>query len=104
VRALLRRISALAYFYCGFELELDYKGLIKRAGRVDTAQESLRWEKLQRNSSRQGRKLDISGFLGEIEYVGELSEFYPLLMLGELVGVGKGAAFGLGGYEVMRGI
>jgi CRISPR-associated endoribonuclease Cas6 len=100
LRALLRRISALAYFYCHLELDLDYKGLIAWAEQVGIAQDNLRWEKLVRRSSRQGRKIDISGFIGEIEYAGELAEFMPVIRLGEIIGVGKGAAFGLGRYEV----
>jgi len=44
--------------------------------------------------------MKMGGFVGEVEYRGELTEFVPLLMLGEKLRVGKATGFGLGRYEV----
>jgi CRISPR-associated endoribonuclease Cas6 len=51
---------------------------------------------LTRYSSRQESKLGIGGIMGEIGYSGVDEESRQLLRLGELIGVGKQAVFGLG--------
>lgn len=45
--------------------------------------------------------MKMGGFVGQVEYRGELGDFVPLLKLGERVNVGKGTGFGLGRYAVM---
>lgn len=44
--------------------------------------------------------MKMGGFVGEVMYRGELSDFLPLLKLGEKIHVGKGTGFGLGRYEI----
>ena len=44
--------------------------------------------------------MKMGGFVGKVEYKGDLSEFIPLLRLGEVIHVGKGIVFGLGRYEI----
>lgn len=44
--------------------------------------------------------MKMGGFVGEVEYRGEIREFVPLLKLGERLNVGKGTTFGLGKYQV----
>lgn len=102
IRALLRRISTLAYFHCGTELDLDYKGLIARAEAVKTSSSSLIWHDWERYSTRQKAKLKMGGVLGEATYTGPVQEFYPLLLLGEHLHVGKGTSMGLGKYQIVR--
>lgn len=51
---------------------------------------------LTRYSSRQESKLGIGGIMGEIGYSGVDEESRRLLRLGELIGIGKQAVFGLG--------
>ncbi len=42
----------------------------------------------------------LGGFLGKISYEGDnLKEFLPLVFIGTLIHIGKGATFGLGRYE-----
>jgi hypothetical protein len=100
-RTLLHRISLLSYFHCGKELDLDFTGLIERAGRVVTESKSLRWHDWERWSARQETKIKMGGVVGRIEFSGDLGEFLPYLRQGEMVHVGKGTAFGLGWYEVV---
>jgi CRISPR/Cas system endoribonuclease Cas6 (RAMP superfamily) len=45
--------------------------------------------------------MKMGGFVGKVDYQGNLAEFFPLLKLGERVHVGKGTAFGLGKYEIL---
>jgi len=46
---------------------------------------------------------ELSGFVGEATYEGELSEFLPWLALGELIHIGKHTAWGNGRIELQPG-
>ncbi|AEG16479.1 hypothetical protein Desku_2979 [Desulfofundulus kuznetsovii DSM 6115] len=100
IRNLLRRLSSLAYFHHGEELKLDFTGLIARAARVRLAEDHTRWVDWERFSARQDSRIKMGGVVGRAVYEGEVAEFIPLLRLGELVHVGKGAVFGMGKYRV----
>ncbi|OPX90703.1 MAG: hypothetical protein A4E53_00880 [Pelotomaculum sp. PtaB.Bin104] len=102
VRNLLRRLSSLAYFHHGWELDLDFTGLIERATEVRLVQDHTRWVDWERYSSRQDSKMNLGGMVGRVEYEGDLGEYIPLLRLGELVHVGKGAVFGMGKYIIFK--
>jgi hypothetical protein len=43
----------------------------------------------------------MGGFIGAVEYEGNLEEFLPLLILGQYTHVGKYAVWGNGRYEVV---
>ena len=102
VRALLRRSSALARFHCGAELDLNYRQWIEQAAEVRQVAAQVRWYDWERYSQRQERKIKLGGLVGEVEFAGEWGPFVPLLHLGTDLHVGKGTAFGLGRYEIMR--
>ncbi|TEB12816.1 CRISPR system precrRNA processing endoribonuclease RAMP protein Cas6 [Pelotomaculum propionicicum] len=102
IRSLLRRLSSLAYFHHGWELELDFTRLIERAALVRMVEDNTRWVNWERYSSRQDNKMNLGGVVGRVVYEGDFSEFIPLLRLGELVHVGKGAVFGMGRYRILR--
>ena len=102
VRNLLRRVSMLAAVHGRARLELDYRGLIDRAGEAETRSSALRWFDLERYSNRQQTKMSLGGFTGEVEYAGKaIVEFLPLITAGELLHLGAGTSFGLGRYEIM---
>lgn len=102
VRNLLRRISTLYYFYHGYEMvEADYKGLIERVAKVRTVASDLRLVDWERYSQRKDVKMNMGGLIGQVCYEGDWQEFWPLVRLGEVVHVGKGCVFGLGGYGVI---
>ena len=103
LRALLRRISALSYFHGGERLEADFAGLAERARAVRLVRDGTFWRDFPRYSSRQEARMDLGGLVGEAVYEGELREFLPWLVWGELVHVGKNATFGLGRYRVHAG-
>ena len=44
--------------------------------------------------------MKMGGFVGEVEYLGGLTEFVPLLRLGEKLRIGKATGFGLGRYVI----
>ena len=101
MRNLLRRLSWLAEVHCEEKWDMDWKGLINRAKeRVSTVHSDLRWHDWERYSQRQATKLKMGGFLGEITFEGDLTEFLPVLKLGEYLHIGKGTVYGLGKYEI----
>ena len=100
VRTLLRRISSLSYFHCGRRWETDYRGWIERAQEVETETAEVRWVDWERYSTRQRQRMNLGGIRGRVTYAGELTPFLPLLRLGELIHVGKGATFGNGQYRM----
>lgn len=101
-RNLLRRISLLSYFHCGEKLDVDFRGLIKESEGIETGENSLRWYDWERFSVRQGEKMKLGGFIGRIDFSGTFTSFWPYLVLGEFIHVGKGSSFGLGKYEIIR--
>ncbi|MBZ0161049.1 MAG: CRISPR system precrRNA processing endoribonuclease RAMP protein Cas6 [bacterium] len=100
IRNLLRRLSALSYFHCGRQLNLDFKELIAQAQKIKADKTDLRWVDWTRYSNRQKRKIQMGGLIGQVTYSGPLAGFLPFLRLGELVHVGKGTVFGLGKYTL----
>ena len=103
VRTLLRRVSSLSYFHCGQRWETDYRGWIQQAQEVETETAEVRWVDWERYSTRQRQRMNLGGITGRVTYKGELTPFLPLLRLGELIHVGKGATFGNGQYR-MEGV
>jgi len=103
VRSLLRRVSSLLYFHCNVDLNLDFKEMIERAGSVETRQNRLNWHDWERYSNRQKTRMKMGGVLGSVQYEGDMTEFSPLIKLGEQVHVGKGTSFGLGKYMIEEG-
>jgi len=101
-RSLLRRISLLAYFHQGIELdkELDFKELIQSAEKVKTLDKRYRPYRWNRYSNRQEKSIQMDGIIGEGIYQGDFTPFLPFLKLGELVHLGKSTAFGMGLYRL----
>jgi hypothetical protein len=96
------RINALSYFYCGKGLDMDFKAFGESAEKVRTVSDSTRWVESARYSRRREVTHDLSGFVGEVTFEGELEMFLPYLKLGEYLHVGKNAVFGNGWYEIVR--
>lgn len=100
IKRLRDRINALAHFYCDDTLDVDHKAFGERAEAVRTIHSHVRWEDRDRRSWRTGLSHDMSGFVGEVMYEGEIAEFLPLLILGQYTHVGKYAVWGNGQYEI----
>jgi hypothetical protein len=100
VRNVLRRVSSLYYFHCGEQWEFDYRETIERAKEIRSAELNTQWIDWERYSGRQKTRLKMGGFVGEAVYEGDLTEFRPLLLLGQLVHIGKACVFGNGRYEI----
>lgn len=96
MRTLMRRVSSLASYYCDDSISAEFRWLASLCEAVAMSDSSIRW--VEWGGGRQGGKL--SGLTGEVILTGVPEEFIPFLLLGELLKVGKGAAFGLGRFSV----
>ncbi|GFO70801.1 hypothetical protein GMLC_43800 [Geomonas limicola] len=90
-RALMRRVSSLAYYYEGLELPLDYRWLSQAAASVQPLGSDCRLEVWN------GRP---AGLIGSVTFAGDLEPFHLLLQLGGATHLGKGASFGFGRFQL----
>ncbi|MBM4330698.1 MAG: CRISPR system precrRNA processing endoribonuclease RAMP protein Cas6 [Deltaproteobacteria bacterium] len=82
-------------------MKVDFRGLIKDSEAIQIKDSHLRWHDWERYSARQDTRMKLGGFIGRIDFSGDLSDFWPYLSLGEFIHVGKGSSFGLGKYEIL---
>jgi hypothetical protein len=102
IRRLRDRASSLAAFFGDGPLRLDFKGVSTLADTVRLVQDRTRVVIVNRSSCKTGRRHDIGGFVGEATYEGEaIGMLMPLIRIGEVLHVGKHAAFGNGRVEVV---
>ncbi len=94
------RISTLRALYGAGPLEIDFRAMGERAAAVRMTRCDLQRTEVDRLSSRTGQRHPLGGFVGEVEYEGELGEFLPYLRLGKWVGVGRQTVWGKGEVEV----
>jgi len=98
---LLRRVSLLCTFH-EHAFETDFRGLVQQARSVHWQAHKLQLKRLTRYSSRQRRKIDLSGLVGRLELSGDaIQPFWPYLRLGEQTLLGRGTVMGLGSYRLI---
>lgn len=100
VKALLGRVSSLAYFHCGQRWETDFRGWIDRAAEVEMTTTDTTWVDWGRFSGRQQQRIEMGGLVGTAAYSGALAPYRALLALGALIHVGKGTVFGNGRLQL----
>jgi hypothetical protein len=101
MRALSRRLHTLAALQGGDPHVWDARALPADPEALDWQPRWLRWHEWTRYSSRQNTLMQFGGLIGEIDLAGPaLGACWPALWLGQWIHVGKGTAFGLGGYRV----
>jgi len=96
------RISTLRALYGGGPLEIDFRGMAARAARVQLFASRLEYKSTQRRSSKTGQVSPLGGFVGEVEYTGDLAEFVPYLMAAQWTGVGRQTVWGKGALQVLE--
>jgi len=102
LKRLRDRINALCTFFGHGPVDVDFRALGERAERVRTVSAEIQWVERFRTSSKTRQRHELSGFIGEGTYEGELREFLPWLALGEMVHAGKHTAWGGGRIEVLN--
>lgn len=100
-RSLIRRIGLLAYFHCDLEPDFDFRRLIYLSKQVQTMEDQTIWKDWSRYSTRQNKTMPAGGLLGNISFQGDIEPFWPFLVLGQDLHVGKNTSFGLGKYELL---
>jgi hypothetical protein len=90
--SLLRRVSSLAYYYDANEADLDYKLLAREAAAITCTDDHF--------SLATGNDWRVTGLMGYGSFQGDFNGLLPFLRAGLYVHVGKGAAFGMGAYEI----
>lgn len=97
MRNILTRIANLAYAYSGYTDFLHFPEIIYDAGSVHTVKENFTWEDWRSRAVRESNsKVRLGGCLGDVSYRGEITAFWPILRLGEILHIGKNTSFGLG--------
>jgi hypothetical protein len=91
IRAVMRRISSIAYYYGEVEMDVDFKSLVERSHNIETVDESLSVERLPQF---------IEGMTGYIVFEGDLTDFSMFLSIGKEFNLGKGSSYGAGCYNV----
>ena len=97
MRNVFRRITLLAV-HSSTAYTIDYHGLLQKAESIER-DSRLKWFDWQRYSNRQGKWMNMGGFVGDIVFSGDLYEFLPYIKMCEFLNVGKGGSFGLGEFE-----
>jgi hypothetical protein len=94
------RIGNLITLYGSGQPDLDFAGLSARAQRIAITKSTLTHQATSRFSGRHSGEHPIGGFLGVVEYAGDLTEFVPFLRAGEWTGVGRHTVWGNGQLEI----
>lgn len=101
LRILYRRLRRLAELYGGDPDGFDARGLDTLAASLRLTPQRLHWHEWTRFSSRQNTLMQMGGLIGDILLDGpSVADVWAALWLGQWTHVGKGTAFGLGGYRV----
>jgi len=95
---ILRRVTAMLAVWCGCEELFDSAELLACARQLEVSQNELKWLDWRPLKSRN----EAGGVCGSVVLEGpRLASLWPILKLGELFGVGKGAAFGAGQFRLV---
>ena len=109
--SIITRIKYLSFFYSQRSNPLqrkenplngvfNFRELLEESKKIEIKQDNLYWFDWERYSKRQNRRMTLGGFMGDITFEGDFSNFIPFLLFGEDVHVGKNTAFGLGKYLI----
>jgi hypothetical protein len=90
------RVSTLRALYGAGPLEIDFKAMGERAGRVQMKRCEIERVNAERRSGRTGQRHSLGGFVGVAEYQGDLAEFAPYLEIARWTGIGRQTVWGKG--------
>jgi CRISPR/Cas system endoribonuclease Cas6 (RAMP superfamily) len=97
--AIIRRVHILSRtIWQDPEFMID-KGFIKNLKTGIDGYE-LKYEKSFKTGGL-GNIVELSGFYGKVEYVGDFTVLYPLLKAGEVLHIGSKTSYGLGKYMLL---
>jgi hypothetical protein len=105
IQRLLERFLALEHAYGNATLALpreEKEALLQQAEHITRIADHTIWIELTSHSNRQQRTTPISGLLGEVTFAGQLAPFLELLLVGEVLHIGKNVVKGSGKYHMVR--
>jgi hypothetical protein len=105
IHRLLERYLALEQHYGNQQPGMSWEekeAYLHTAEAVICTSDQTTWMELTSYSNRQKRSTPISGLVGEANFQGDLAPFLDLLVIGELIHVGKNAVKGNGQYHIVR--
>lgn len=101
IKSSLIRYSILSENYGDGNTNENAREIIEAAGEVELVASELKWMKHERYSSRQERKVAVSGITGTLMYRGNISQFMDIVRFGSTFGIGKSTSFGAGRFGVV---
>ncbi len=99
MRNIFRRLDMISYFHFEKNLDIIYKDWIEKSKEIKKVEENLQFYDWKRRSGRTNKTIQMGGFVGNIVFEGDLSEFMPFIKMGEIIHLGKGCTFGMGEYK-----
>lgn len=90
------RISTLRGLYGTGPLELDFRAFTQHASAVLLASADIRSVKVSRYSTRTHQTHSLGGFVGSVDYRGDVSPFLAYLRVARFTGVGRHTVWGKG--------
>ena len=96
---MLRRTTSMLYTHCQLEVLDDPATLLELVDQFETVAARMTWSDWRPLHGRQG--LSVGGFIGELSFRGAaLQELYWVFAASSLFGIGKGATYGAGQFEL----
>lgn len=92
-RSVLRRVSALAYYYGESEFCCDFKELSRQVEDVICTDDHFCY--------RNDKNRKLSGMIGYGSFSGDFSQLVPFIAIASYVHTGKGSSFGMGDFEIL---
>lgn len=102
VAQICRRLNCLSTTYGSGRLTLDERALQKQAKSVALASSDLSLIDVSRRTSRSGQVHPIGGYVGSVNYSGNLDSFIPILETASFTGVGRHTVWGNGEISTER--
>ncbi|MDQ2888601.1 MAG: CRISPR system precrRNA processing endoribonuclease RAMP protein Cas6 [Chloroflexota bacterium] len=105
VQRLLERYLALERYYGDQTISIareEKDAWLHLADDIRCKVDQTRWQELKSYSARQKRSTPIGGLIGSATFEGDLAPFLDLLVIGELLHVGKSVVKGDGWYEIVE--
>lgn len=102
VYAAADRLWVIGHCHGAPQIAPDARALAQKARQADIQiiDDQSAYMSFSRFSHRQNRRHELGGIAGSMSFIGELTEFLPLLRAGEVFHLGKGTSFGLGAIEL----
>ncbi len=96
-KALNRRLKALSVYHNG-KTEHSFDKYLAKASLIKMKSKALEPYNWKRYSSRQSKMIQFNGFIGSVEFEGDMEPFMQLLKIGEIIHIGRGTVYGMGKY------